>query len=177
MLAVVLALAAISKARGRKPFADFIQTLERFGFPKPWAGSPLALAVIALETASALLLLAVPTAGYALALVLFSGFTLGIARVLRRGERVQCRCFGASNTPMGTAHLVRNGILISVTLLGAVSHGAGPHASLPEGVSLVAGVVGVLAGLFITRWEDLVFLLRGPGPVAGPPSASKKLRG
>jgi len=177
MLGVVLVLAAGSKAHGRKPFRDFIQTLERFGFPKAWVGAPLAATMILAETASVLLLLVVPGAGYALALVLFSGFTLGIARVLRRGEKVRCRCFGASETPMGVAHLVRNGLLIAVTLLGAVSHGAGPHASAPAGVGLVAGVLGALTGFFITRWDDLVFLLRGPVlPAAGAPAASKELR-
>jgi hypothetical protein len=40
-----------------------------------------------------------------------------------------------------------------------------------------AGALGVLAGFFITRWDDLVFLLHGPEPMAGSPAAAKKQRG
>lgn len=170
MLAVVFALAALGKARGRKSFEDFIQTLGNFGFPPSWAGSPLAAALILTEAASALLLLMGMAAGYALALALLGGFTLGIAWVLRRGDKVACRCFGASKTPVGAAHLVRNGLLLAITVLGAMSHGGEP---LPAGLGAVAGTVGVLAGLFVTRWDDLVFLFRGPVPLAAPSRTRK----
>ncbi|WP_395842441.1 MauE/DoxX family redox-associated membrane protein [Archangium violaceum] len=177
MLSVVLTLAFASKVRNRSSFQDFIQTLGRFGFPKPWVGSPLAAAVVLAEAASALLLLLTSLAGYVLALALFTGFTLGIARVLRRGERVRCRCFGASDTPMGASHLVRNGLLIAVTLAGAVGHEVGPPSSPLSVAGWGAGALGVLAGFFITRWDDLVFLLHGPEPMAGPPAAARKQRG
>ncbi|NMO15718.1 hypothetical protein HPC49_02505 [Pyxidicoccus fallax] len=177
MLVVVLTLAFVSKLHGRVAFQDFIQTLGRFGFPKPWVGAPLAAAVVLAEAASALLLLLAPLAGYVLALALFTGFTLGIARVLRRGERVRCRCFGASDTPMGASHLVRNGLLLAVTLVGAAGHEPGSPSSPVAVVAWGAGALGVLSGLFITRWDDLVFLLRGPEPMAGTPAAARKQRG
>jgi hypothetical protein len=165
MLATVFALAALGKARGRKPFEEFIQTLEHFGFPRSLAGAPLAAALILAEAASALLLGAGAVAGYVLALALLGGFTLGIAWVMRNGGKVACRCFGASNAPVGVAHLVRNGLLLTVTVVGAVSHQAAPG-GLAVGMGVIAGTVGVLAGLFVTRWDDLVFLLRGPQPQA-----------
>lgn len=173
LLAVVFALAALGKARGRKAFEDFIQTLGNFGFPPSWAGAPLAATLILAEAASALLLLVGMAAGYALALALLGGFTLGIAWVLRRGAQVACRCFGASNTPVSAAHLVRNGLLLAITVLGAAGHGAAPGEPLPAGMSALAGTVGVLAGLFITRWDDLVFLFRGPAPMAAPSRTRK----
>lgn len=176
MLAVVFVLAAQSKVRGRKALADFTQTLGQFGFPRSWSG-PLAITFIIAELACALLLLVAAAAGYGLALALLGGFTLGIARVLRGGAKVRCRCFGASDTPMGAAHLVRNGLLLSVALLGAVGHGLGAREPLPVGVGVIAGAVGLLAGFFVTRWDDLVFLLRGPVPNAGLPVASRKQRG
>ncbi|WP_338026010.1 MauE/DoxX family redox-associated membrane protein [Corallococcus macrosporus] len=168
MLATVFALAALGKARGRRPFDEFIQTLENLGFPRALAGAPLAATLVLTEAASALLLGVGVAAGYALALALLVGFTLGIAWVMRRGEKVACRCFGASNAPVGAAHLVRNGLLLAVTVAGAVSH---PSASggLAMGMGVIAGTVGVLAGLFVTRWDDLVFLLRGPQPLAASP--------
>lgn len=174
LLAVVFVLAAASKARGRKSLAEFIQTLERFGFPRSWAGVPLAVSVLLAEALAALLLLAAPRVGYALALVLFTGFTAGIALALRRGEAVACRCFGASETPLGAAHLVRNGLLIAVTLSGAVSHWLGPGVPPPLGMSVIVGFVGALAGLFVTRWDDLVFLFQGPVPGSGSSAGTKR---
>ncbi|WP_371877595.1 MauE/DoxX family redox-associated membrane protein [Pyxidicoccus parkwayensis] len=165
MLATVFALAALGKARGRKPFDDFIQTLENFGFPHSLAGAPLAATLILAEAASALLLLVGVMAGYVLALALLAGFTLGIAWVMHRGEKVACKCFGASNTPVGAAHLVRNGLLLTITVVGAVSHPSG-SGGLAVGMGVIAGTAGVLAGLLVTRWDDLVFLLRGPQPLA-----------
>ncbi|RYZ40026.1 MAG: hypothetical protein EOO71_17755 [Myxococcaceae bacterium] len=165
MLAMVFALAAVGKARGRRPFEDFIQTLANFGLPRTLAGAPLAAALILTEAASALLLLVGVWAGYVLALLLLVGFTLGIAWVLRREEKVACRCFGASNAPVSAAHLVRNGLLLIITLVGAVSHPAA-SGGLAVGMGVIAGTVGAMAGLFVTRWDDLVFLFRGPQSLA-----------
>ncbi|WP_255424232.1 MauE/DoxX family redox-associated membrane protein [Corallococcus sp. AB011P] len=173
MLSLVFVLAAISKARGRKPFEDFIQTLVNFGLPPSLAGAPLAATLILAEAASALLLLLNVAAGYALALALLGGFTLGIAWVLRRGAKVACRCFGASNTPVGAAHLVRNGLLLAVTVAGAVSHAAASGAPVTVAMGAIAGTAGVLGGVFVTRWDDLVFLIRGPEPVAASSRARR----
>ncbi|WP_415829685.1 MauE/DoxX family redox-associated membrane protein, partial [Corallococcus exiguus] len=136
MLAMVFALAALGKARGRKPFEDFIQTLKSFGLPRALAGAPLAATLILAEAASALLLLVGMGAGYVLALLLLVGFTLGIAWVIRRGKKVACRCFGASNAPVSAAHLVRNGLLLTITVVGAVSHEAASG-----GLAVVMGVI------------------------------------
>ncbi|NNB84689.1 hypothetical protein HJC10_24100 [Corallococcus exiguus] len=165
MLAMVFALAALGKARGRKPFEDFIQTLKSFGLPRALAGAPLAATLILAEAASALLLLVGMGAGYVLALLLLVGFTLGIAWVIRQGKKVACRCFGASNAPVSAAHLVRNGLLLTITVVGAVSHEAA-SGGLAVGMGVIAGTVGALAGLFVTRWDDLVFLFRGPQSLA-----------
>jgi hypothetical protein len=163
MLAIVFALAAVGKARGRKPFEDFIQTLKNFGLPRALAGAPLAATLILAEAASALLLLVGMGAGYVLALLLLVGFTLGIAWVTFQGKKVACRCFGASNAPVSAAHLVRNGLLLTITVVAALSHQAAPGGL---GMSVIAGTVGALAGIFVTRWDDLVFLFRGPQSLA-----------
>ncbi len=176
LLVVVLAVAALGKARGRRPFEDFIQTLGRFGFPRAWVGPPLAATVITAEGLSALLLLVAPLAGYVAALALLGGFTVGLARVWRGGEPVRCRCFGASDTPVGAAHLVRNGLLLVVLVLGVFSLRAGVGGPASVGLSVLAGALGALAGLFVTRWDDLVFLLRDPQSVASSSAAMKKSR-
>lgn len=176
LVMVVLALAALSKAWGRRPFEDFIQTLERFGFPRSWAGAPLAAGVIAAEALSALLLLLAPREGTVAALVLLGGFTVGLARVWRRGDAVSCRCFGASNTPVGAAHLVRNGLLLTVLVTGSLARQAGAADPSPEWMRVLAGVFGALAGILVTRWDDLLFLLGTPLPAASAPAAPKKSR-
>ncbi|WP_235685880.1 MauE/DoxX family redox-associated membrane protein [Corallococcus silvisoli] len=165
MLAIVFALAALGKARGHKPFEEFIQTLENFGLPRFLAGAPLAATLILAEATSALLLLVGMGAGYVLALLLLAGFTLGLAWVIHREKKVACRCFGASNAPVSAAHLVRNGLLLAITVIGAVTHAAG-SGGLAVGMGVIAGTVGALAGLFVTRWDDLVFLFQGPQSLA-----------
>lgn len=173
MLAVVFALAVGSKVWGRESFEDFVQTLGRFGLPKSW---PLAAAVALAEALCVVLLLAAAGAGYALALAMLGGFTLGLVRVVRGGAAVSCRCFGASNTPVGTAHLVRNGLLLAVGVLGAFSHRAAAALPATLEVALLAGAVGGVAGLFVTRWDDLVFLIRGPQPAASGAALKKPRR-
>jgi len=66
LLAVVLAAAATGKLR-RRDFEAFIAALRGFGVPARLARAPLAALVVALEVTAAVLLVAAPSAGYALA--------------------------------------------------------------------------------------------------------------
>jgi peroxiredoxin len=55
------------------------------------------------------------------AVLLLTVFTLAIARVLRRGERPDCHCFGQVHAaPVGGRTIVRNAVLISVAIAVAV---------------------------------------------------------
>ena len=45
-----------------------------------------------------------------------------------------------------------------------------------EWMTVLAGVLGALAGLLVTRWDDLLFLLGTPSPAASAPAALKKSR-
>ncbi|GAA3989973.1 hypothetical protein GCM10022247_05740 [Allokutzneria multivorans] len=97
-------------------------------------------------------------AGVAALLVVFTG---AIVISLRRGDRTPCRCFGASASPLGWPHVVRNAVLLIVagTGLAGVAAGGAPH----PGVALVSGVAGAAFGLLLVRFDDLVDLFR---PVA-----------
>jgi hypothetical protein len=86
------------------------------------------------------------------------GFTVGISIALRRGERAPCQCFGASATPMGLAHIVRNLVLIATTVFGAVS-GESSAALEPAGVVL-AVVVGAFVAAVIVNVDHVVELFR-----------------
>ena len=89
---------------------------------------------------------------------LLAGFTVGIGVALRRGERAPCRCFGASATPMGLAHVVRNLVLIVATVLGMASGGS--YAAL-EPAGVVLGVVaGVVVAVVIVKFDHVVELFR-----------------
>jgi len=156
-LCVVLLTAATSKL-GARAVAELAGTLGAFAVPARLRPAT-AVAVTVLELAAGALLIAWPTSGYLLALGLFTAFTLGLGIALRAGARVACRCFGASATPIGRAHVVRNALLIAVAGLGALA--ANAESALDERWPWL--LAGALLGGAITRWDDLAFLF-------GPPS-------
>src|SRR5262249_56896128 len=85
--------------------------------------------------------------------------TAVLARSLRRGARVRCRCFGAGAADVTGGHLVRNGIVIAVALLGLVGATIGGRSS--AGGVAVAVVAGVIGGVLLVRWDDLALLVGG----------------
>jgi len=128
---------------------------------------PVALAVIAGE-ASVCVLLTVPSRrtalpGLALATALLAVFTVAIALAVRRGVRAPCQCFGASTTPLGARHLVRNVLLVAAAVTGAAGSAAeGPvH---PAG-ALVAAASGLLAGGVVAALDELHDLFASGEPV------------
>jgi uncharacterized membrane protein YphA (DoxX/SURF4 family) len=159
LLAVVLAAAATGKLR-RRDFEAFTVALRGFGVPARLARAPLAALVVVLEVTAAVLLVAAPSAGYALALGLIAAFTVALRRVVRSGQQVACRCFGASTAPVGVAHLVRNGALLAVIGLGIVAEALADGEPSALAVRLVAIACGALAGAGITRWDDLAYVVR-----------------
>jgi len=80
---------------------------------------------------------------------------------------VACRCFGATGAPLGRRHLLRNGVLITLALLGVVAGGATGSVA-PAGVA-VAAVAGAVCGLLFVWFDDIVDLFVAqparPGPV------------
>lgn len=159
LLAVVLGAAVIGKLR-RRAFESFTVSLRAFGLPAALARPSVAALLVAVEAAAAVLLVVAPAVGYALALALIAAFTAVLRRVVHSGQRVACWCFGASTTPVGVSHLVRNASLLAVAGLG-IAAGAladGEAAALP--VRLVALACGVLAGAAIARWDDLAYVVR-----------------
>jgi hypothetical protein len=122
----------------------------------------LALTVVGLEALVVALAIAAPRWGFLLASVLLSCFIAGMTRAILRGDTAPCRCFGASRVPIGPWHIARNAFLLVVSLAGAVL-AFGPL-QLRSGLAdeVVGIVLGLLLGGIITRWEDIVFIVRGP---------------
>jgi hypothetical protein len=160
LIAVVFLWSAMSKLRSRAELNAFAESLTAF-LPagSRWA-RPVAMAV-ALTELAIVPSVAVPvtaTAGCALAAVLLVAFIVVIAVVVRRGQRVTCRCFGPSAAPLTRRHLVRNSLLLAAALCGAAAGGGALH----PGGSALAVVGGVVAGLLLIHFDDLVDLFVSP---------------
>ncbi|MFG3115606.1 MauE/DoxX family redox-associated membrane protein [Streptomyces sp. NPDC048197] len=175
-LAVVFGAAALGKLRSRDAFSRFTQSLTTMDLlPAGWV-RPCAVLVAASEVAVLLLLLASPLAvpaglvGFLLAAGLLLAFTAGAALMVTRGVRAVCRCFGASGTPMGRLHVLRNGVLTLIAAGGALSgSGTGIGAVAPAyGAVAVAG--GAVVGALVTRLEDLAALFRPSLPARPEPA-------
>jgi hypothetical protein len=150
-----------TKVHGRVALAEFVSSVGSLRvLPRRWP-RPAAYGTAAAE-AGTLLLVAMPATvrlGFAAGAVLLSAFTVAIAASLRRGDRTPCRCFGASTTPMGLPHLVRNLALVAVCATGLVATtSAADPASHPVGIA-TALVSGATVVLLAARLDDLVALL------------------
>ncbi|MEO3796727.1 MauE/DoxX family redox-associated membrane protein [Nonomuraea sp. B10E15] len=162
LLVTVFALALAGKVRGRRAWEGFVESLREMAVIGRAVVPMAAVAVTAGEAAVIVLVLVPPrwagTAGFALAAVLLGCFTLAVGVVARRPAPVPCRCFGPSETPVGVAHVVRNLILVTVSLLGLV--GSLANDSADPVISAAAGTLGAVLGLLLARWDDLAALLR-----------------
>jgi Methylamine utilisation protein MauE len=171
LLAVVFATAAFGKAANLGQFGLLADSLEKIG-PQLFATRLRRLAgaagVVAAE-ATVCILLVVPAtslAGLALALALLLAFGAAIANVLRRGATAPCHCFGAEGSPLSSSHLLRNGLLAAIAAAGiAVRLSGGPVSALPDYDGALAVALGLLLGIGITRWDDLVFIATPPRPL------------
>lgn len=150
----VFLASAISKLRH---FGEFTRSLPALAPVRPVQARPLAMTVVATETAVPVLLLFPVTVfyGFALAGALLAAFTAAIGTALKRGRRAPCRCFGASSAPLGPGHLVRNAILLISTLAG----GLALDAQSPQAAGLVVAVaVGLVGAILIVAMDDIAFL-------------------
>ncbi|TDD42349.1 hypothetical protein E1286_30965 [Nonomuraea terrae] len=163
LLVAVFITAAFTKVSGKDAWLAFVRSLRQLKqIPSPLL-QPAALAVVAIEAIVAVLLL-IPVRvagwiGFALAGCLLLSFTLVIGRALSHGNRAPCRCFGASSTPLGPIHIMRNMMLVCVAVLGLA--GASASGTLDAPYALLAGAGGLVAGILITALEDIVTLF-GP---------------
>jgi hypothetical protein len=178
LVGVVFLVSATSKLRSRLAFTEFVASLRQYGLlPRAWL-RPVGLAV-ALAEAAIPALLAAPMAvapsseaarlatgaGFVLAGALLVGFTLAILLALRRGASASCRCFGASETPLGLRHVVRNVLLLAIAAAGVAAAVAASAGSAHPGGAVIAVLTGLVAGVFVTAFDDLVDLFAtSPGP-------------
>jgi uncharacterized membrane protein YphA (DoxX/SURF4 family) len=137
LLAAVLAWAGAAKLQRGPATVDGFTAL---GMPQP---RYLARGVPVVELVIAVLLIAVPLIGGALALVLLASFTALLVVRIRAGSEVPCACFGQPNAPpLSWTEVVRNGILAVLALLALFTGRA--HVPGLRGVLVSVGL-GVIA--------------------------------
>lgn len=130
-----------------------------FGVPVRWV-AVVGWGLPALEGLVAIAVLVPWTVfpGAALALLLLVVFTLAVARLLKRGERPACSCFGAmSAEPIGARTLVRNGVLLVLVMLvawGAVAYPRVPKV-LPTDDAVWLAVAAVLVAVLAWLWGEV----------------------
>ncbi|CAL9382883.1 MauE/DoxX family redox-associated membrane protein [Streptomyces sp. enrichment culture] len=167
LVVVVFLVSSAGKLKSRGDIREFTASLRRLRILPASAAGPAAFCVLAAEVAIwVLLVIPVPvarTAGFFVAAGLLTVFAAGITLSLRRGEQVPCRCFGASTTPLGPWHVVRNLLLAGAAAVAPVLPSGG--AVRPGGL-VVAVCAGLLLGALVALFDDLVALFR---PVPSPP--------
>lgn len=161
LLIAVLAVSAASKVRRRADFRDFVASLRRTSLVKPSAARVVALVVVSTEGSAALLLLLPGTRrfGFVVAGLLLAVLTAGVAAIVRRGKRVTCRCFGASNAPLQIRHVVRNATLTGAAVVGVIA-----GASTFNSAAVVVVLIGAVCAAPVILLDDLTELFRPPSP-------------
>ncbi|MEU4807210.1 MauE/DoxX family redox-associated membrane protein [Actinosynnema sp. NPDC023587] len=168
LIGVVFLASSVSKLARRGSFAAFASSVRDMRLLPSALVKPVASLVLAAELAVCVLL-AMPPAPAAATGLLVAGllsviFAVAIAVSARRGVSAACRCFGASNVPLGPVHVVRNLILAVVAAVGAVmtSMASGP---VDSAGALVAALAGPPAGAVIILLDDIVELFQPVGKV------------
>ncbi|MFJ6724894.1 MauE/DoxX family redox-associated membrane protein [Streptomyces sp. NPDC091281] len=157
-LITVFAWSGVQKVHGFRVFRGHVAaTVPRLG------GLPsdvLAAAVVLIELGivASLVLRPLERAGLTVALLLLTAFTAYLLRLLRTRPDASCGCAGTSRTPVSGAHLLRNALLLVLTVAtwwaAALTDGPSPaHYALAAAPAAVTGVV-------LLHLAELVSLVR-----------------
>lgn len=168
LLAATFFFAAITKLRHHDAF---ITALVNSKLPS-WLARfthlvipPLEFVIAALILFSTSVLLTTATVGASALLIVFTGWIIWV-RV--RGISLSCRCFGKPSPIVGWRTILRNCVLLSISILGIFLSGFTPSllSTLPRGALIsVAGVICisyVVYILFIYKARFLLNLLSVP---------------
>lgn len=109
-------------------------------------------------------------------LCLLSIFTLWMINVQARGLHIQCGCFGTGNTHVGPATLLRNGVLLALSLggflLARVTHSLLPSPSLWMMLSVLTGAMCLMLLTAFQHTKSALILTIEQMTVARSPVAS-----
>jgi hypothetical protein len=163
----VFAASLFSKIRSMDAYRAFVQATGMLASLRSHrASSTLAAGIVAAEAGALLLLPALPAVGLAMTAALMIAFGVAVGRSVRRGSRTTCRCFGASDAPVGRVQVVRNTVLAVVALTGLGAAFGQPATGialiviLPAGGVALATLAAAALSLLAITAEDLVSLFR-----------------
>ena len=116
---LILAFTFSLSLRGKlKTFGSFVQTVQGLtGLPKP-ADEAVSIAVLMLEAAAIISLIAYPPIGFSLSLALLLVFTAALIWMITKQGRAACNCFGVKKIASTWTDVLRNIFLISVAATG-----------------------------------------------------------
>jgi hypothetical protein len=163
VLALVFIASATAKLLGRARFNAFTSGIRDLRL-LPTRAVTLAASLVVVAELALPALVAFPRtalAGLLLAAALLTLFTGVIGTVLRRRTRAACPCFGFPAVSFGRRHLVRNGILLTITVAAIVA-GNAAVGSLAPGGAVVAALAALVVGILIVSFDELADLVSGP---------------
>lgn len=152
LLAAVFAVSAFTKLRSGAALRAFSSSLVMLPVRVRWSAAVVVAAVEAVVPVAMLF----PAVGLSMSGALLVCFSAGIALSIRRGMRASCRCFGASEVPLGPSHLVRNGLLLAVVVLGGANLAA-PGDLTAAGLT-IAAVAGLVGAILLIVFDDIADL-------------------
>ena len=163
LIGLVFVVAAGSKLQSRTAWHEFVMSVSSLRLVSDRTARSVAVVVVIGEVVT-VVLMAAPTAlviaGFMIAAALLVVFAIAITVGRRRGARVRCRCFGASQSVLGGAHVGRDAALAAVALLAAYGLIAeSPSEMHPAGV-VIAATGGSVAALVAIAMDDVIALFR-----------------
>ena len=160
-LAFVFFIACVSKVQRAGSFREFHDSLKDLGLPSARLVRLLSLAIPAIEGAIVIVLAVNRTSlwGLIAAIAVLGAFTAGIGIAKAQGRVVRCRCFGGSGTLASSAHIARNLVLLTVSVMGALA-GRSPGTGQDPAIVVFAVGLGIIAAGLFLRWDELSFLLK-----------------
>lgn len=144
LVVIIFAAALIGKLRSREAVASFVTWVAELRIVDARRARLSAYAILAVETSAVGLVLVPRTTVLGLALVAVSMcvFAVATGRLVRRGTRARCQCFGRPGATLSRRHVARDASIALLAVAGiAMSRIAAPPA---PGIAL-----GIAAGLLV----------------------------
>jgi hypothetical protein len=162
VIAGVLAVSLVSKLRSPAAFSRFRTGVQRLAVVPTGYATPAAVAAVAGELVTLLLVLVPATAalGLLLAGTVFAIFAGTLARAVARGAATSCHCFGATRDNVSARHVART------CLLAVLGYGAGAlslatdssYLSADAPTVIVAVAVAAVAVTALVYLDELLWL-------------------
>jgi hypothetical protein len=174
LIGVIFAFSALGKVRSKSAYREFVTWLADLPVPLlPKRGrAVVAGTLVADEVLIVVLVTMSPTApaGLSLAAVTLAVFAAGTFAMARSPAQATCQCFGRSEVPISTRHLVRDIVLCAVAATAAAAAAAATVEARPVGITMSLASATVAAA-FLLLLDDIAALFADPAadPAGGSP--------